>query len=258
MQEIWYVRNCSLFKRLNNEQFSSLERRARIKKFPKESAVYLPSDASEGAFLLVSGRIRICSITPEGKQAILTFIDPGELFGELAVVQAGQREERAEAAIDSTVVLLPGDALLALMEQSADVSLGITKLIGFRRRRVERRLRSLLFRSNRDRLAHLLLELAEQYGRTIDDGILLEIKLSHQELSSIIGVTRETVTTLLGKMQRDGLLKVSRQRIVIRDLRLLAAAVDVPIPEIPGSTPTIRQNPEVQPRPLPSKGGGAR
>jgi CRP-like cAMP-binding protein len=235
-QQVWYVRNCSLFQWLNEEQLSGLERRARIRSFPKNSAVYMPSDSADGVFLLAEGRIRICSSTPDGKQAILAFIEPGELFGELALIESRGREERAEAAADSTVVLLPGDEVRRLMEASAALTLGITKLIWFRRTRVERRLRNLLFRSNRDRLAHLLLELVEQYGRKMNEGVLVDIKLSHQELASIIGATRETVTALLGEMQLEGLLKVSRQRIVVRDLQRLAAQSDVPAPEVTESS----------------------
>ena len=249
-QRLWYVRNCSLFQRLTAEQLGSLEQRARIREFPRNSAIYLPSDTADGAFLLAQGRVRICSTTPDGKQAILAFVEPGELFGELALIQTGEREERAEAATDSTVVLLPGDELRRLMETFAEVSLGVTKLIGLRRKRVERRLRSLLFRSNRDRLAHLLLELVEQYGRTLPEGVLLDIKLSHQELSSIIGATRETVTALLGEMQLDGLLKVSRQKIVVRDLRRLAADQGTPVPRVSAATSSAEMSRQFQLRSL--------
>jgi CRP-like cAMP-binding protein len=244
-KRLWYVQNCSLFKRLSASQLSSLEQRALIRNFPRNSAVYLPSDASGGAFLLARGRVRICSATPEGKLAILTFVEPGELFGELSLVQLGEREERAETVIDSTVVYLPGDEMGRLMEVSADVSLGIMKLIGMRRKRLERRLRSLLFRSNRDRLAHLLLELAEQYGRTTDEGVLLDIKLSHSDLSSIIGATRETVTTLLGEMRHDELLKIGRQRIVIRDLRRLAEMGEMPVPNLSTSSDSAEKSREL-------------
>lgn len=228
--QLWHIRNCSLFQQLRADQLERLEQVARVRQFPKNSAIYLPSDVAEGALLLAAGRIRICSTTPDGKQAILAFIEPGELFGELALIQPGLREERAEAAIDSTVVLLPGEELRKLMEGSAELTLGVTKLIGMRLTRVERRLRSLLFRSNRDRLAHLLLDLAQQYGSVTSEGTLLGIKLSHQELASIVGATRETVTTLLGEMQLAGLLKISRQRIVLCDVPRLAAETGFSLP----------------------------
>ncbi len=233
-QTYWHVRNCSLFARLTDQQLQSLEQRARLRKFPKGSSVYLPTDTADGTFLLAEGRVRICSTTPEGKQSILAFVEPGEVFGELALVEAGEREERAEAVVNSAVVLLPSDHLRELMENSAHLTLGVTKLIGLRRKRIERRLRSLLFRNNRDRLTHLLIELAEQYGNATTEGIELGIKLSHQDLASIIGATRETVTTLLGEMQSEGLLRIKRQKLIVHDLRRLSGN-DIASP-VPGRT----------------------
>lgn len=222
-QTIWHIKNCSLFSKLTESQFTELEKHSRLRKFPKGTAVYLPSDEADGAFLLAEGRIRLCSTTPEGKQSILAFVEPGEVFGELALIESGEREERAETTVASTVVLIPGRLLREMMEDSASLSIGVSKLIGLRRKRVERRLRSLLFRNNRDRLAHLLTELAEQYGNATSVGIELGIRLSHQDLASIIGATRETVTTLLGEMQQSGLLRISRQKLVLLNLPKLTA-----------------------------------
>ncbi len=250
-QMFWHVRNCSLFQRLNEAQLIALEQRALIRKFPKGCSIYLPSDLSDAAFLVAEGRVRICASTPEGKQSILNFVEPGELFGELAIVESGQREERAEAVHNSTVVLLPGDQLRQLMEESPNLALSVTKLIGLRRKRVERRLRSLLFRSNRERLAQLLLDLAEQYGNATTAGIELTIRLSHQDLASIIGATRETVTTVLGEMQSQGLLRIQRQKLTLLGLRELANELagfnDVTIPpptprNTPASKPASSQN----------------
>jgi CRP/FNR family cyclic AMP-dependent transcriptional regulator len=230
---VWYIKNCRLFERLTADQFARLEQRARVRRFPKNTPVYLPSDAATGVFLLAEGRVKLCSSTPDGKQAILAFIEPGELFGELALLDESEREEHAETMAASTLVLLPGDALQQLMNESPQLALGVTKLIGLRRRRIERRLKSLLFRSNRDRLIHLLLDLAAQYGQEAEDGILLSIPLSHQDLASIIGATRETVTTLLGELQLERFIKVARQRLVVRDLKRLAACVEVRPPALP-------------------------
>jgi CRP-like cAMP-binding protein len=137
-------------------------------------------------------------------------------------------------------------AVEELMADSPPLALGITKLIGLRRRRIERRLKSLLYRSNRDRLADLLVELAEQYGRRTPEGILIELKLSHQELASVIGSTRETVTLLLGQLQLEGLILVGRRRIVVRDLSRLAQLTKLSVHEeeshntAEGHSPTAR------------------
>jgi CRP-like cAMP-binding protein len=103
-------------------------------------------------------------------------------------------------------------------------------LIGSRRQRVEKRLRNLLFRSNRERVIHLLLELCEKYGQMTDDGIALNIRLSHQEMACIIGSTRETVTVVLGQLQKENFLRISRRRVIITDLDRLASEVNEPAP----------------------------
>ena len=234
----WYLKRCQLFERLSPAELAALELRSRARKFPRGSPIYLPADAADAVLVLAEGRVRIGSYTDEGKQSILAYIEPGEMFGELSLVDAGQREEFAEAVERSTVVLIPRDAMQELLERNPQVALGVTKLFGLRRQRIERRLRSLLFRSNRERLVHLLVELAGQYGRAIDGGVELAIKLSHQDLASIIGSTRETVTVVLGELQAEGSLRIGRQKIVLTDLPGLAGSVNLAVPALPAGRPT--------------------
>ncbi|RMF36846.1 MAG: Crp/Fnr family transcriptional regulator, partial [Planctomycetota bacterium] len=163
-QAYWHIRNCSLFQLLSDEQVRNLEDKARVRRFEKGQSVYRPSDAAEGTYLLAEGRIRICSLTPDARESILGFVEPGEIFGELGLVEPGYREERAVAVVDSVVTYIPNEVILGLMDESKQLALGVTKLLGSRRKRIERRLRNLLFRTNKDRLKGLLVELAEQYG----------------------------------------------------------------------------------------------
>ncbi len=231
-EKTWHLKRCDLFERLTGEQLSRLELRCRTRSFPRKSLIYLPTDPGDGVLLLASGRAKICTLTDDGKQAILAFIEPGELFGELAIFEQGEREEYAEACEASTVILIPTDEMRRLMEEHPHVSVGITKLIGLRRRRVERRLKSLLFRSNRERLVYLLLELTEQYGFRVSDGVQLRIKLSHQDLANVIGSTRETVTIVLGELQAEGNLRIGRRKIVLTDPKRLAQSVNMPPPKL--------------------------
>ena len=106
-EKTWYLKQCDLFERLAPAELAQLESRCRSRKFPRNGPIYLPADQADGVLLLTAGRVKICSFTPEGKQAILAFIEPGEIFGELAIFHGGDRDEYAEAAEASTVVLIP-------------------------------------------------------------------------------------------------------------------------------------------------------
>lgn len=226
----WFLKQCSLFEKLSPNQIEQVESQSRMRKFSKGSLVYLPSDQSESVLLLISGRIKLYHLTPDGKQALLALIDPGELFGELAVLEGGTREEFAEAMDSAQVVAIPRSVIHDLMENHAGVSLGVTRLLGLRRRRVERRLKSLLFRSNRERLVHLLVELLEKYGQNEEEGVRIAIRLSHQDLANIIGSTRETVTVLLGELGYDRLLLIKKRKIYVPDPARLAESIGLSPP----------------------------
>ena len=232
----WFLKRCDLFERLSAERLKQVERRAKSRTFAAKSPIYLPADDSEAVLMLASGRVKLCNFTADGKQSILTFIEAGELFGELAIIESGQRDEYAEAVEKSTVILIPADEINSLIEEFPHVSLGVTKLMGLRRRRIERRLKYLLFNSNRDRLAHLLLELSEQYGKVASNGVELAIKLSHQDLANVIGSTRETVTLMLGELQNEKLISTGRRKIVLTNIEKLAQSVSISVPKLSDSS----------------------
>jgi len=233
-ERLWYLKRCDLFQRLSPEQLTALETRCRMRQFPRGTPIYLPADSADSIMLLAQGRVKIGSYTEDGKQTILAFIEPGELFGELSLLGTEEREEYAEAVEKSTIILISNKVIQGLLAENPAISLGVTKLFGLRRQRIERRLKYLLFRSNRERLVHLLLELAEKYGLPNGNGVELRIKLSHQDLASIIGSTRETVTVVLGELQAEGLLELGRRKIRLIDIARLADSVNVPIPRFSG------------------------
>jgi len=169
---------------------------------------YLPPDQSDSVYLLSGGLVRLCHLTMEGKQSIINLVEPGELFGEFGLFGLGPAEEYAEVVEAASVIQIPGEELRQLMRHYPEGSQRLMLLMAKRRRRLERRIKSLLFQSNRQRLVYLLLELAENYGGVAGDGIRLRIRLSHQDLANMIGSTRESVTVLLGELQNEGLIKV--------------------------------------------------
>jgi CRP/FNR family transcriptional regulator, cyclic AMP receptor protein len=225
----WHIAQCDLFRFLDPEEIRRLETVSQTRRVRRGETIYLPADAADGVLLVVSGRIKICHLTGEGKQSILVFVEPGEVFGELSLIDPVARNECAEAVEATQLVLIPREEMRRAMLAYPELSLGVTKLIGLRRRRIERRLKNLLFHSNRERLVHLLLELVEQYGRMNDGAIELTIKLSHHEMANIIGSTRETVTVVLGELQKENLIEIARRRVRILNVNELANQAGVPV-----------------------------
>ena len=220
--KLWYLKRCDLFEQLTPEQVHRLESRALMRKFKRHATVYAPSEPGLSVLVLATGRVKIKHLTPDGKETILAFIEEGEIFGELALLGDNLRGEHAEAVEDSQILLIPQEDLLWLMEQRSDLALSITKLVGLRRRRIENRLRNVLFLSSRERMVHMLLELIDSYGDRQGNVCTIRLPLTHQDLASLIGVTRETVTVVLGQLQYDRLIKVQRRHITVLDCERLA------------------------------------
>jgi CRP-like cAMP-binding protein len=222
-ESIWFLKRCDLFEQLTPAEKLRLERRAVVRTFKRREIIYFPSEPGQSVLVLARGRVKIKVVAADGKETIFAFIQEGELFGELAVLDSAPRNEFAEAVEESLVIALPREEMLWLMGQRPDVALHVTKLIGLRRRRIENRLRAILFRSNRERVVALLLELLESDGEAVGEHWDIKLHLSHQDLANLIGATRETVTLTLGRLQGDRLIRVKRRQIRVLDRKRLAA-----------------------------------
>lgn len=242
--KIWFLKQCGLFERLTPAECQRLSHHALMRTFKRGAIVYSPTEPGQTVLVLASGRVKIKDLTPDGKETILAFIEPGEIFGELALLDGEARSEYAEAFEDAQILAIPREELLWLMERRPDVSLAITKLVGLRRKRIENRLRNVLFLPSRDRLVRLLVELMDSHGDRDGNQCTIRLPLSHQELASLIGVTRETVTIVLGQLQAERLIQIQRRRLMVLDCRRLEQEGNQeasPIPKARPSPQTLRK-----------------
>jgi CRP/FNR family cyclic AMP-dependent transcriptional regulator len=221
-ENIWSLKRCDLFERLTPVEKRRLETRAVMRTFKRKEIIYSPTEPGESVLVVLRGKIKIKTITPDGKETIFAFFGEGEMFGELALLETEPRNEYAEAVEEAQILAIPRDDMLALMDQRHDIALYVYKLVGLRRRRIENRVKNILFRSNRERVVALLLEFIETDGDQLPDGWQIRLELSHQDLANLIGATRETVTLTLGKLKQERLIGIHRRRIKVLDRERLA------------------------------------
>jgi CRP-like cAMP-binding protein len=188
----------------------------------RRTAVYLPGDPSDKIYLIKRGVVKISTLTDEGKEIVLAFLHPGDVFGELAVVDPSPRDHYAEIHEDALICIFTRKDFLELMKLYPDMAFRVTKILGLRVRKLSNRVENLLFKSAHARLAQTLLELAKEYGIRDADGILLTLKLSQQELGSLIGLSRESVNLCLSDFKRQGLVESSGRSLRLREPEKLA------------------------------------
>ena len=197
-----------------------------FQKYEKEAFVYFSEDPSSHVYLIKSGRIKIPSYSDDGKEIIKAILQPGEIFGELALVGQEKRSDFAQA-IDKDVEICPLTIqdMSALMKRNQQLSLQITQLIGFRLLKTERKIESLVFKDSRSRIIEYLYDLGKETGEKVGSEMLVKKFFTHQDIANLTATSRQTVTTILNDLRDRNLINFDRKRLLIRDLEKLKAEI---------------------------------
>ncbi len=231
--KIWYLQKFKLFNEMTVEEMAELERITRMESVKKKTVLFLPGDPSGQVYLLKSGRVKISRMSEEGREVILAILEPGEIFGEVEVLDDSPRDTLAEAMDDSQLCVIRREQFLSLIRRKPELTLRLTKLIGSRLKKIENRVEDLVFRDVPSRLAHLLIQLASDYGAATPEGVRIEMKITHQEMANLVGAIRETVSAVLGEFKKEGLIAFEGRRITLLRPDLLQQRVGAPTLTIP-------------------------
>jgi CRP-like cAMP-binding protein len=213
--KLWYLKHIRLFDGISPSEMQEMEKITRMEEVKKRQPLYLPGDPSSNVYLLKKGRVKIANSAPSGKEVTFDILEPGEVFGELEVLEDAPRSTSAETLDDTLICVIPRKDFDQYLAMHPNVTVKLTKLIGLRLRKIQSRVEDLVFRDVPARLAHLLVELSKSDGVKEATGIRLKAKLTHQEMANLIGCSRETVSSTLGQFRDDGLVRLDGRTITI-------------------------------------------
>lgn len=219
--KLWYLERFRLLQVLTDPQRRLVEQTTRMLEVKRGQRIYLPGDPSDQIFMLKSGVVKIATIGPDNREAILAFLYPGDIFGELAVVDDMPRDHLAQAYEDAVLCALSKDVMLRLIRESQELGYQITKVMGLRLKTFKTRVEELLYKSATARVAHTLLDLARQHGVADAQGVVIPIRLSQGDLGKLVGLTRETVNVVLQELHRRGLVEAGRRSIRLKNVDAL-------------------------------------
>jgi CRP-like cAMP-binding protein len=220
---LWYVKKIPLFQDVSHDTLQRLVAAMEMKEIRRRQVLYLPGDPGTSVFFVNGGRVKISKVTPDGKELTLAYRGPGEIFGELVMVDGGPREEMAEATENALVSELDRVEFEKLVQREGIVAYRLTKIVAQRRRDVENKIEQLIFKDVNAKLAELLLKLANEYGIEDSRGTLVSLKITHQEMANLIGSTRETVSLTLSQFKKRGLIHIDGRKVILADREGLRA-----------------------------------
>ena len=206
-----------LFGQLTPGEIDRLMTYTRIQRYRAKATIFLKGAPGSGMMAVLDGRVKISTTSADGREVVLNVIGPGQVFGEIALLDGKDRTADATAMTACEVLVLERRDFIPFLERHLDVCMRLMGVLCERLRRTSQQVEDLLFLDLPAHLAKILLRLAGTVGHPVAGGIRIDLKLSQRELGNMVGMTRESINKQLRIWQKRGLLALDRGSLVIKN-----------------------------------------
>lgn len=211
-----------LFEGVEQKELDQLGKGSQPSVVTKRNYIFTPDEPSHAVYLLKKGRVRISRLSDTGKQFTLVILEPGAIFGESAIFGDEPRKYYAEALDDAYICAINKHEFEKIISRNPMVSLRLAQIVEQRLEEAQEQIENLVFYDVQTRLARLLLKLADLHGERIPSGVRIGIRLTHEDMASLIGSTRETTSKILNEFKAAGHITVEKRQIILLDQKALA------------------------------------
>lgn len=216
MDNLWFFENVNLFNLLCPHKFKEYKKCHNFDAYKKSDYIYFEEDAASKIYLIEKGKVKIGYYTEEGNEVVKAILTKGELFGEKAILGEEIRNEFAQSIDSSTSICNIGvETMHNLMRDNQTFSLKIYKFLGFRFKKLERRLQLILFKDTKTRLLEFMKELCEEYAYDCEksgDKVILH-PYTQKDIASLIGTSRSNLNVIMNELKEDKIINFNRNEI---------------------------------------------
>jgi CRP/FNR family transcriptional regulator len=216
--KVWYLKKSRLFSDATDNVVRECEHLFTQVAFGRRQIVFEQGEPGRFVYLVKSGRVRIARTTADGEDLTVAILGPNDLFGEEVAFHDVVRSTFAVCVEDSLLCVANGKDLFGLITRHASLAISIARYLGEQRDQAQSAAEDLAFLKVPERLVRLLEKLVADHGHETADGTLIDLALTHADIASLIGSTRETVSLQLKRLETDGRIRIENRRIVVRDL----------------------------------------
>ncbi len=211
------LRGSFIFSSLNDDELGELANLAIERSFMPNEFIFWDGDTPEWFYIVAEGKVKVVKYSSLGREFIIAFFGPGEMFGEVAVFENKPYPASAQAVAETKVVGIKREDFLSFLTNRPQVALRIINILGGRLRDAQGRLRDLAGERVEQRLASVLLMLSAKLGLTLP--------FTRQEIADMVGTTTETAIRVMSQLKDRGIIRSVRGKVIILDeekLRLLS------------------------------------
>lgn len=215
------LRGCALFQHLTGAELDAVLARATIQRFRRSDIVMHRGDPATGMVVILQGHVRISVTSAEGRETSLGLLGPGDVVGEMALLDGGERSADVATMEDCVLLNINRSDFLVLLESNASLCLRLMAVLCERLRDANRSVEEIATLSLAARLRHTLLRLANAYGGTSSQEPQVSLRLSQNDLGTLVGASREKVNRQLRQWELQGALMCGRGTLRILKPNLL-------------------------------------
>ena len=215
------TRRVQIFSGLTAEEMGRIVGHARSLRKARGEFIYTPGDRSDCVYILRQGRVKLAVLSESGKEVAIDIIQPGEIFGEFALVDEAPRSNMAQALDDLLMWVFSKRDFTHLVTSQPKLALSYIRLVGDRRRRMEKKLSDITSKAVSARVCELLHELSTNAVEIDHAAADYLVPLTHHDVASLIGAARQTTTTVLNDLERRGIIELGRGWVRVKCLKQL-------------------------------------
>ncbi len=214
-KESSYLRQVSLFANLADEDLHELMTAAKRRAFRSGEVIFHRDDPGQVLYMIKEGKVKICIISPDGQEISLAVFGKGECFGEFALLDGLPRSADAVALEKVECYTLQRSDFQNAIMKNPKIAIQVLEALTKRLRNTDNMVEDLIFLDVYGRVAKKLLELADAHGVKTDDGVRIEVRLTQQELASMVGASRESVNKVMGYFTEKDFISTDKHRITL-------------------------------------------
>jgi CRP/FNR family transcriptional regulator, cyclic AMP receptor protein len=217
-----------LLGKLSGDEIDTLLHFARVERYPSGEEIYAKGSPGQSMMAVLRGTAKMTSVSSEGKEIVLNIMHPGDIFGEIALLDGEERSADAVAMTDCELLVIHRRDFMPILEKRADICLILLRILCQRLRQTSEQVEDVLFRHLESRVAKALLHLADSATLHAIPGSPVGLHVSQRELGSHAGGSRESVNKILQSWHKADWIELGKGTIVIRNLDALARLVTSP------------------------------
>lgn len=214
-EKVQYLRLAQLFSDLTDEELNAISARVSLREFQKHEIILFEEDTNRYMYSVLEGEVKVFYTSEEGKESIVAFHGKGESFGEVSLIDQLTIPATVAAVEKSVLLIIERKEFFKIIYDQPKVMNKLLCLLAGRLRSSWNQVRMLHFKDASFRVMLSIKELSAERGTPVQKGVQLNLKLTHQNLADMTGLTRETVTRVLDKLKKMDMLSIQENRCML-------------------------------------------